>query len=786
MKAMDGCSACCLLLVVLLTACTGPAATPGAPEPVTCIVIPADLQPAEKHAANELADYLAKMTTRRLPVLAEGTERPAGRALVVGRTAANLKTHKVDDWPQDTIYIGYGKGDIAIVGQGEQGTLFAAYEFLRDQGCRWYLPITTGERVPRRQRLNLPDKPKRHTPSFVERAWHPTPAGPGVWSQHYYPWAVRNGLNAMGGTIVNYPPELGYGYQVRRGLTLITLIPSGDHPRRDEVFAAHPDWYPLVNGKRVYEYKDGRPVQACVSKMAVAEEAARHVVEFFRKNPRCRRFSVAHNDEPSYWCECADCLAMDGPGSAWKANDVHDAYPRQSKTGPGAMSDRYVTFVNRVARIVAKEFPDRYISFFAYGSTIAPPRRPDWTLEPNVVVEYAYGDGICLTHSLEDSGCRANADFSNWLARWASRGNPVIIFDFPLSGNNFNAPSCFTRTFGRYVAHCKRLGVTAWGGENQATPAGSGLCHYVRARLMWDVEADVDELIDEFCRDMYGAAADGMKQFHEVFERRIGELPGHSIYGSWVRQIDPSAVEEIEGILTEAEKLAKTPAAVKHVAMMRVAMNSLTLSRMAADKKMQEDPELFKRYTKLCGETLKLHKQIGEPLPMSMTGPWEDMLKGTYDPPFEALGGKELGTLPIVWRFRTDPGDEGLTAGWHKGADTRAGPWRDIRVDDYWTEQGVKYHGVAWYATRFTVPARAEGRLWLLLAMLDGAAEAWVDGQSAGTLPAEPWDKPKAFEVTSLVKPGTEAELVIRVVKHRYAAGIPKPVRLMASPAGQP
>ena len=108
------------------------------------------------------------------------------------------------------------------------------------------------------------------------------------------------------------------------------------------------------------------------------------------------------------------------------------------------------------------------------------------------------------------------------------------------------------------------------------------------------------------------------------------------------------------------------------------------------------------------------------------------------------MGGRELLTLPIVWRFRTDPRDEGLAAGWQKGADTAAETWRDIRVDDFWTEQGIEYHGAAWYATRFAVPADAEGRLWLLFAMLDGAAEIWVDGQSAGRLPADPWNKPKA------------------------------------------
>ena len=791
MKATKGSGVCCMLIVILLSSCTlsaqGTGDTPagaGASKAVTSVVLPADPQPAERHAANELADFLAKMTGRSLPVLAEGAPRPPGRALVVGRTRANLQAHKVDDWPPDTIYIGYGAGDIAIIGQGNQGTLFAAYEFLRDQGCRWYMPISSGQVLPKRQRLNLPNRPKRHTPSFSERGWHPTPASPGVWNAHYYPWAVRQGFNTMSqGPIVKYPDELGHGKHVRKGHTLIVLIPSGDHPRRPAVFADHPEWYPLFNGKRVYEYKDKRPVQACLSNPQVAPEAARHVIEYFRQNPDCSRFSVSHNDEPSYWCECEPCRAMDGPGSTWKANDLYDAYGRRCKSGAGPMSDRYVTFVNRVARIVAREFPDKYVSFFAYGATIAPPRRRNWKLEPNVVVEYAYGDGICLRHALSDRDCQANADFSDWLAGWASRGNQVIVYDYPTAGGNFNVPAGFSRRYKHYVTYTKRIGATGWGGEDQGTWAGSALCHYIKARLMWDVEADVDTLIREFCRDMYGPAAGAMQQFHELFDRRLQEVAGHTIWGSWVRELDQGTVDDLQRILTKAEKLAKTPTAIKHVTMVRVAMNSLTLTRMGADPDMQEDPDLFDRYGLLCGETLKLHRQVDEPLPINMTGQWEDKLKGAYRPPFEAITGTELLALPIVWRFRTDPEDRGVKDGWHTRPDTRAEPWQDIRTDDFWTNQGVKHHGVAWYATRFTVPAGAKGRLWLLFAVLDGQAEVWVDGRSAGKLPGEPWDKAKAVEVTSLVAAGKESQLVIRVVKNIYAAGIPKPVRLMASPA---
>ena len=189
------------------------------------IVLPAVAQPAERYAAQQLAEYIEKMTRQVLVVVKEGEQKPQGRAIILGRTADNLKNHNPDNWPIDTIYIGYGKGDIAIIGQGDQGTLFAAYEFLRDQGCRWYMPCEVGEYVPKWASLDLAGKPKKHTPTFRDRGWGPMASLTSVIADLQY-WSVRNGLNAIVPFTLNsmgpddevkYPPELGYGSQKMAG-----------------------------------------------------------------------------------------------------------------------------------------------------------------------------------------------------------------------------------------------------------------------------------------------------------------------------------------------------------------------------------------------------------------------------------------------------------------------------------------------------------------------------------------------------------------------------------------
>ena len=728
---------------------------------ITQVVVPAAASPAEQFAADELARYIGKMTGAALPVIAEDSDRFDGRALVVGRTTANLRDHNPDNWARDTIYLGYGDGDIAIIGQGPQGTLFAAYEFLRHQGCRWYLPDhIIDEIVPRRAELELPESPLQHTPTFVERGWHPHPSSPGAFKVHINKWATRNGINAIcAGTTFDYGEELGHGLRLREGHTLPALIPSADFPQTLETFAAHPDWYPLHDGRRVHQYKDGRPVQACLSNPEVAAEVSHRVISWLNEYGDCWRFSVSHSDEPTYWCECDACKAMDGPNSKWQKNDLYDAYGLKSKQGPGPLSRRWVTFVNQVAEQVAAVHPDIKISFYAYGSTVMPPTGDDWKLAPNIIVEYAYGDGICLGHDLTAENCPTNAAAHAWLSDWATAGRPVIMYDYPPGGGNFDVPTGHLRRYQTLLRYSQAHGVIAWAGEGQGSWAGSGLWHYLKGRLLWDVNSDVSILIAEFCHDIYGPAETTMQSFYVEFEAALDQIDDHQIWGSWITALPDQDVDRLSALLSEAETQAPAPPFDRHVAMMRAAFNTLEMQRLAT----AANESGFARYNKMREATLALVERHNLPI----TDRWRDELaKNPYRPPFKALNASELLDLESGWKFRVDDSDT----------------WRDIRVDDYWTGQGINYHGIAWYTTEFVVPDDiAGGTVWLLFGMIDGDSEVWVNGKSLGSMPGAPWDKPKAFVITETLEPGATAQVRIRVSNELYAAGINGGVRLVHS-----
>jgi len=145
--------------------------------------------------------------------------------------------------------------------------------------------------------------------------------------------------------------------------------------------------------------------------------------------------------------------------------------------------------------------------------------------------------------------------------------------------------------------------------------------------------------------------------------------------------------------------------------------------------------------------------------------------------------GHPLAALPLLWRFRTDPTDEGEKEEWFRRNPDAA--WGELRTDAPWTTQlKEQYHGVAWYSAAFDVPAVPVGqRLYLRLGAVDGVAQVWIDGRSAGAQTLPPtlmWDQPFALNVTDLVRPGTTARVTVRVRKDRFDAGIWKPVELRA------
>jgi len=215
------------------------------------------------------------------------------------------------------------------------------------------------------------------------------------------------------------------------------------------------------------------------------------------------------------------------------------------------MSDRYVAFANQVARIIGQKFPQVYIGLYAYGSTVAPPRRPGWKLEKNLMVEYANA-AICFRHPMSDRSCEANRKVGDCLKGWAALGQPVVNYDYepnPGRWGNLETPVCWYTGLAEYIRFTKKSGVYGWIGEGPMWN-GSAFWFYLKANLLWDSKQDVQKLIADFCRHFYGPAGRTMEKYYRLLDSVSTRHAGH--LSDSLQAFTPAVLAQADRLLEQA------------------------------------------------------------------------------------------------------------------------------------------------------------------------------------------------------------------------------------------
>lgn len=119
---------------------------------------------------------------------------------------------------------------LELWGFDERGSFNAVCGFLRQLGVRWYMPGELGEVVPGLPTIPLPRVDETVHADFPLRRFNIRFS---VVGRDTALWAMRLGVRDP------------YGTQVAHGLATMT--------GRDEIFAAHPDWFALYGGRRHYQ-----------------------------------------------------------------------------------------------------------------------------------------------------------------------------------------------------------------------------------------------------------------------------------------------------------------------------------------------------------------------------------------------------------------------------------------------------------------------------------------------------------------------------------------------------
>jgi|GEM_PF-4143307 len=474
------------------------------------IILPAGNSNGEvRGAAKLLQKYIQQSTGNRLEIVVDGQSDRSPR-LYVGRSAAVDHMLNVDWKPSqpDAFVIDSKDGRVIIAGATPTGTWCGAAEFLRRHlGVRWYMPGQMWEVVPIHGELVVPDGRVIVEPDFLSRfhSGHRKPV------EHQ--WLRIHGQRHL--------------YDFHHAALRWTGKKVIDQ-YRDK-----PELFSQVRGRRMVPGVNSMAGwQLCMSNSQVFDIYAQMARDYFDRAPHMLSFSVSPNDGGS-WCECAPCARLSARG------DSTDEFSSQSAL--------VFNMVNEVAKRLAKTHPDKLVGILGYSDYRMPV--PGLKVEPNVVV---YQVGCRSTYGKPEIRKNYHASFKAWQAAGVKHFG---MYEWH-HGSFFTVPVMYTRLLARAMRDGKENGVDGWYSEDYPAWGLQGPSHWIVRRLLWDVDQDVDELLDEYCRDLFGPAAQSMRSYFDLCEKHWADYGGGGGMGSssQFRAYTPESFDALQKLLDEALK----------------------------------------------------------------------------------------------------------------------------------------------------------------------------------------------------------------------------------------
>ena len=524
--------------------------------------------PTIKLAAKEIADALTEVFG--IPV--KPVTKSSGKAaeIRVGDLALAGKLG-VDPakFDRDGFVIKTGGNKILIIGRdlpksrpqkdvhrsglkGEWGTLFGAYDFLeRFAGVRYYFPGKLGTYAPKTQKLNIPAVDIYDRPDFLQRRFNDYNHGR-MPIRRFEGWdpslnKLRNRIETV--TIPNCHGLAGLGYVPRFAKT-------------------HNEYFALKkNGTR----SDGSVVVAPSSangylcwSSGIKEEIIKDAVSFLKMEPPSVRgikdsrgnvrwsfhfplglpcFNIMPND-CSCVCYCENC---------WK----------HFSKGPQATTDFLWSFFDDICKRVKESGVPGYLTTMAYAEYR---QIPTLDIPDNLLVMLAIrGPWNEYLPAARDSDMEL-------LRAWNKKlGQKTWLWTYPgkYHGNMPGIPHTTPRALSSFIKRARPYIFGLYIECETDVLMHNYLTYHVFGKLAWDPSADVEKLLDEHAKNLYGPAAKPMKEFFDSIEKHWARIAANvvetaegpkTIYPSelvlWSKIYPPEEIKRLNGLFDQAEKLA--------------------------------------------------------------------------------------------------------------------------------------------------------------------------------------------------------------------------------------
>lgn len=459
----------------------------------------------------------------------------------------------------------------------------AIYDFLENvAGCIWLTPDTEIVPVKKqfaiRKDLNYTYTPKIKIRTVNSRLFYENPD-----------FAKKHKVTTE--AFPNYVPTA-------RVHTFEKFVPEAVY------FKKHPEYYALIEGER-------RPTQLCLSNKEVLKIVIDSVQSAFTRFPKASVISVSQNDNTLY-CQCDKCREID-------AQD-------------GSPSGSLLQFVNQVAQ----HFPKKTISTLAYQYTRKAPAK---TLAANNVLITLCSIECDRSAPIEEK-C---TDFANDLVAWKEITPNIRIWDYTTQFTNFLSPFPNLQTLQPNIQFFTNNNAQ-WIFEQHSNAPSElfELRSYLTAKLLWNPEADVKLLINQFTEAYYEKAAPYIREYIATLHNEMKKDADFFLYlygdpsqafGSF---LSPILLEKYNNLFDKAEAVvANKPKILQHVQAARLGVDYASLemaktnisTKYPLTKQNEVAPDLLKRlarFEKVCkvqgiaylnemrysvADYLKLHKK---------------------------------------------------------------------------------------------------------------------------------------------------------------------------------
>ncbi len=517
--------------------------------------------PAEKTAAAELATYLEKATDTKFTICEEKTRNCEKPAIYLGNTefakkqGLNLKEFGPEEWTIKTI------GDnLVLAGGRPRGTIYAVYHFLEDiVGIHWWNPFE--ETVPEKTSLAIPAINRREKPTFRYRDIYQ------FYCKDDGKYAARSRLNHQGDEkmSVKYGGSLTYGLPYHCH-TMELYFKS----KRKEYFKNHPDWFPLIDGKRqCIENSQGYPqVQLCLTNKELQDFFVEKLKGFIKESRKRAIltglsipifYSIDMNDISGGWCQCENCEKI---------------FNRENSQAGGMLY-----FANSIADQIKTDYPDIYIATIAYYATEKPPK----TIKPrdNVFIRLCNTGNSLVVPFASDK----KSMFYKNVCDWSKITKNLAVWDYgityrkPATGLPTPSLRIYEKNY-RFLANQGIMGIfTEF--EHPITSDLRDMKLWVVSKLKENPYQNTQDLIKAFTDGFYGPAGENIRQYLKLLEKGFDAKPSyigtHSEAVNY-RYLDLNLIRKAQLLFDEAnKKVANNPVFLRRLRHARLSLDRASL-----------------------------------------------------------------------------------------------------------------------------------------------------------------------------------------------------------------